>query len=274
MSSILWPVTCGFNAHRTSNVEIALMQRHGHFRDIYSISLCDMWWLMWECQRDKRNVNTMKIHYASMLLLRTPLSGFVDFSIPIPPLCYMIIALCVMPCVFRWQTWILKWFLCNSNNFVQASICERMVCRMYQFHHYNDVIMSAMASQITSLTIVYSTAYSGAGQREHQSSASLAFVRGIHRPRVNSPHKWPVTRKMSPFNDIIMITLQFRGKQVWRVGVKIGLLLSLAGQIEGARISPGASQSYFWYIRTVWIFCLNKCECKFHIHSKWWYHLD
>ena len=47
--------------------------------------------------------------------------------------------------------------------------------------HYNDVIMGAMASQITSLTTVYSTAYSDADQRKHQSSASLAFVRGIHR---------------------------------------------------------------------------------------------
>ena len=47
--------------------------------------------------------------------------------------------------------------------------------------HYIDVIMGTIATQITSLTIVYSTAYSGADQREHQSSASLAFVRGIHR---------------------------------------------------------------------------------------------
>ena len=44
-----------------------------------------------------------------------------------------------------------------------------------------------------------------ASQRIHQSSASLAFVRGIHRGPVNSPHKWPVTRKMSPFNDVIML---------------------------------------------------------------------
>ena len=57
--------------------------------------------------------------------------------------------------------------------------------------HYNDVIMSTMASQITSLTIVYSTIYSGADQRKYQSSASLAFVRGIHRSPVNSPHKGP-----------------------------------------------------------------------------------
>ena len=55
--------------------------------------------------------------------------------------------------------------------------------------------MGAMASEITSLTVVDSAIYSGADQRRHQSSASLAFVRGIHRGPVNSPHKWPITRK-------------------------------------------------------------------------------
>ena len=72
--------------------------------------------------------------------------------------------------------------------------------------HYGDVIMGAIASQITSLTIVYSTVYLDADQRKHQSSASLAFVWGIHRGPVNSPHKWPVTRKMFPFDDVIMDT--------------------------------------------------------------------
>ena len=70
--------------------------------------------------------------------------------------------------------------------------------------HYNGVIMGTIASQITSLTIVYSTVYPDADQRKHQSSASLAFVRVIHRGPVNSPHKWPVTQKMFPFNDVIM----------------------------------------------------------------------
>ena len=46
--------------------------------------------------------------------------------------------------------------------------------------------------------------YSDADQRKHQSSASLAFVWGIHRGSVNSPHKWPVARKMFPFDDVIM----------------------------------------------------------------------
>ena len=70
--------------------------------------------------------------------------------------------------------------------------------------HYNDVIMGAIASQITSLTIVCSIVYSDADQRKHQSSASLAFVWGIHRGLVNSPHKWPVTQKIFPFDDVIM----------------------------------------------------------------------
>ena len=75
---------------------------------------------------------------------------------------------------------------------------------VYNSLHYNDGIMGAMASQITSLTIVYSIVYLGADQRKHQSSASLAFVRGIHRWPVNSPHKGPVTRKMFPFDDVNM----------------------------------------------------------------------
>ena len=68
--------------------------------------------------------------------------------------------------------------------------------------HYSDVIIAAMAYQITRITIVYSTIYSDADQRKHQNS--LAFVRGIHRWPVNSPHKWPLTRKMFPFDDVIM----------------------------------------------------------------------
>ena len=74
---------------------------------------------------------------------------------------------------------------------------------------YSDVIMGALASQITSLTIVYSIVYSNTDQRKHQSSASLAFVRGIHRGPVNSPHKWPVARKMFPFDDDITWKRQF-----------------------------------------------------------------
>ena len=90
--------------------------------------------------------------------------------------------------------------------------------------HYNGVIMTAMASQITSLTIVYSTVYSGADHRKHQSSVSLAFVRGIHRWPVNSPHKGPVTRKMFPFDDVIM--------KLFAVNKQACLFLSVSYRVE------------------------------------------
>ena len=73
-----------------------------------------------------------------------------------------------------------------------------------KLNHYCDVIMGAMASQVTILTSVYWTVYSAVDQRKHQSSASLAFVRVIDQWPVNYPHRWPVTRKMFPFDDVTM----------------------------------------------------------------------
>ena len=61
--------------------------------------------------------------------------------------------------------------------------------------HYSDGMMSEMASQLTGVLVVCSTVCSGADQRKHHSSASLAFERGIQRWPVNSPHKGAVTRK-------------------------------------------------------------------------------
>ena len=70
---------------------------------------------------------------------------------------------------------------------------------------YSEVIKGVVVSQITSPTNVYSTVYSAADQTKQQSSASLAFLRGIHRWPMNSPHKWPVTRKMFPFDVVIIL---------------------------------------------------------------------
>ena len=95
-------------------------------------------------------------------------------------------------------------FCCESKCRLIVTWLSSWDSSLIDLNHYNDVIMSTMASQITSLTIVYSTVYSGADQRKHQSSASLAFVLGIHRWPVNSLHKGPVTRKMFPFDDVIM----------------------------------------------------------------------
>ena len=102
------------------------------------------------------------------------------------------------------------WFKCHYNCFQRSYEHKKLVEIMALSrtstkiiwidggldNHYNDVTMGAIASQITSLTIVYSIVYSDADQRKHQSSASIAFV--------DSPHKWPVTRKIFPFDDVIM----------------------------------------------------------------------
>ena len=103
--------------------------------------------------------------------------------------------------VLKWSLIYVAWFThsCQVTPGIPGSPIESQ-------WHYTDVIMGTRASQITSLTIVYSTVYSDADQRWHQSSASLAFVRGIQRRPVNSPHKWPVTRKMFPFDNVIMET--------------------------------------------------------------------
>ena len=96
----------------------------------------------------------------------------------------------------------------------RASLCCTDLRCIYC--HYGNVTMASMASQITSLRIVYSTVYLGADQRKYQSSAWLAFVRGIHRWPVNSPHKQSVMRKMFPFDDVIMWSIS-TGVQITEV---------------------------------------------------------
>ena len=93
-----------------------------------------------------------------------------------------------------WRIWLNKWYPHEINRIPELCV-----------DHYSDVTMGAMASRITILPIVYFTVYSGEYHRKHQSSASLAFLRGIHQWPVNSQHKWPVTRKMVPFDDVIMM---------------------------------------------------------------------
>ena len=109
-----------------------------------------------------------------------------------------------------------KWFFKNASYFVLIiRVCACNICEIHRvkfiktyrfksFTHYSHVKMSVIASQITNLTIVYSTMYSGADQRKHQNSASMAFLRGIHRWPANSPHKGPVTHNLYPFDEVIM----------------------------------------------------------------------
>ena len=106
--------------------------------------------------------------------------------------------------LFLWKTN----FLLSLGSRAFRSLC---VCLWYSpwlitesTAHYNNVIMTTIASQITSLTVVYSIIYSGADQRKHQSYAALALCAGNSPGPVNFPHKGPVTRKIFPFDDVIM----------------------------------------------------------------------
>ena len=111
-------------------------------------------------------------------------------------------------------------------------------------YHYNEVIMSMMASQITGLTIVCSTVYSGADQRKHQSSASLAFVQGFHRWLVNSLHKWSVMQKMLPFDDVIMMKWASRPLySCCKESVSHSILISSTLVSDSHLSPPGALQS-------------------------------
>ena len=142
---------------------------------------------------------------------------------------------------------------------IPASTAEvPLTFKFDRFHmqslHYNDVTMDAIASQITSLTIVYSTVYSDADQRNHQSSAPLAFVRGIHRWPVNSPHQWPVTRKMFPFDDVIMwidalivLTRITTRQATARMYAEDNMTAYLIGY----------SQSILWIKMVVWLFSVR-----------------
>ena len=108
----------------------------------------------------------------------------------------------------RWPSCSVIW--CNKFTMSGYTVWKQFPSLLKRYH-YSDAIKNTMASQITGVPIVCSTVGSGAAQRKHQSSTSLAFVWGIHWCPVNSPHKRPVTRKMFPFDDVIMINLS-KGK--------------------------------------------------------------
>ena len=103
----------------------------------------------------------------------------------------------------------------STYHYIHRSYAALQVSDIINGYHYNDVIMGAMASQITILPIVYTTVFSGAVHRKHQSSASQAFVWGIHRWPVNSPRKWPVTWKIFPFDDFIMRKVSLCQRGCW-----------------------------------------------------------
>ena len=109
--------------------------------------------------------------------------------------------------IFAKRNFYVPRFVCGKHHDAYHSIVKFSIPWYLLVHnHYCDVIMGAITSQITSVTTIYSTVHSDADQRKNQSSASLAFVRGIHRRPVNSPHKCPVMRWMIPFDNGIMVT--------------------------------------------------------------------
>ena len=128
--------------------------------------------------------------------------------------------------------------------------------------------MSAIAAHITSLTILYSTVYPGADQSKHQSSASLAFVWGIHRGPVNSPHKWPVTRKMFPFDDkswqfYIILSCEQR-----HYGIKHTGALSVWMWPEWKWLTRSTCRSAIKILRYIQNISLVNCSIR-HINIPW-----
>ena len=100
-------------------------------------------------------------------------------------------------------TWLTA--LCCNTFCQHAAVMSPSGVWVYSVVHYNDAILSPVASEITSIWIICSAVCSGAHQRKHRISALLAFARGIHRLPVDSPHKGPVTRKVFPFDDVIIL---------------------------------------------------------------------
>ena len=129
--------------------------------------------------------------------------------------------------------------------------------------HYNGVRMSAMASQITRISTVCSNVCSGAHQGGHKNSALLAFVRGIHWSPLDSHHKGSVTRKMIPFDDVIMATAVFITKNkckkdschvywayISHTPRPKEFPLQLSGYVCG---SPASSRPYYAPKNWVWV---------------------
>ena len=154
------------------------------WRGALMFSLICAWINSWVNYREASDLRCHHAHYDIIVICRMEIHWQVHWK-------YNYICVCVhvsLACVHIQSGTVITW---SS----RAQCCTQSL-----LWHHNG----AMASQITSLTTVYSTVHSGTDQRKHQSWASLAFMWGIHRSPVNSPHKWPATWKMFPFDDSIM----------------------------------------------------------------------
>ena len=130
--------------------------------------------------------------------------------------------------------------------------------------------LSAMASQITGVSMVCSTVGWGADQIKHQNSASQAFARGIHRWPVNSPHKRPVTWKIFPFDDVIMFTpCRVEGRSHWSRGSArdcrpLGRELKSTTVQDGSQFTLGNPFAYP-RINITHPFCYLRGKCSFRL---------
>ena len=148
-------------------------------------------------------------------------------------------------------------YICKHTIIYQNRFWHRSIMTFYR--HYIDVIMTMMASQITSLTVVYSIGYSDADQRKHQSSASLGFVRGIHRDRWISRTKGQLRGKwfhlMTSSWDIMQRTPSImhaaRGLSHWsavRVPRNIYLSISLGYSVGTGAVTGPTNHYHCGYI--------------------------
>ena len=155
----------------------------------------------------------------------------------------------------RWQgytAWT-SWGICRDvrNAFIETDWIVNFAKSWYisRIMHTFFILMSAMASLITDVSIVTTVCW-GADQRKHQSCASLGFVRGIHR----SSHKWPVTRKMFSFDDVIMTKqtktetcTYFKG---WDAQKQWTFLWTTFKITILARLTANTRRLFFWEWRT------------------------
>ena len=135
------------------------------------------------------------------------------------------------------------------------------------------------------VSIVYSTVCSNADQWKHQSSTSLAFVRGIHRWPVNSPHKWPVTRKMFPFDDVLWlpstrgvtmmdVSKVERHRQSWFKPMSILVTDNYCGTMP-RKVTHHFLVTKLKMTHPIWTIVLQRCVCsgsyggRWHVLYKW-----
>ena len=121
---------------------------------------------------------------------------------PVVPETIYLIRMYLLLCNIYWYARVSRLWWCNLPKDVVLRGMHKLAVYSLQWRHNgHDGVSNHQPYQCLRNRLF------GADQRKHQSSASLAFVRGIHRRPVNSPHKWPVTRKMLPFHDVIMFSI-------------------------------------------------------------------